>query len=458
MQTVEVRTRCGWRKLAPSAEPPLVLERDNVELRGLAVGASVRFGRTPVVASGGYASVSFRDHVQLAGRVGLFEVHVDDTFVGEVEVRPEKISAEDFAVLRAELRETWSDLALRADSSARVAGTPPPPAELWRRIERPVHEALRDPLRRLEPILGVQRLDRARATRDLTRQVVGAGLRGRAARTASVAPRPSEPERQLVAQTLRRLRNLAITDSSAGGVVRAIDSALRHPLVKDPGSKLTRVSWGMRSDARYRRILSVHRLLDRPEFEAIDGPGELRLGVAALDKLYEYWVFLRVLLAAIERYGEPVTPLADAVSRRFGPRRELALAPGTEIAFRGDIVVVYEPTIVPSGKGWRGLEYVPHPEPSLRQSLATPDVAVLRLGAHPRLTIVDAKYVGRPFVEGDAFKMHAKYARIRLNGRPIVGHVVVAHPHEDKTEFWAGFGYATMRPGGTISDLPLPLA
>src|SRR5690606_28373004 len=112
----------------------------------------------------------------------------------------------------------------------------------------------------------------------------------------------------------------------------------------------TRITFGMRSDRRYRQVLEVHRMLARPELGVTEGPGELRLGVRALTRLYEYWIFLQTLLAAEAAYGQPLgagyavlaTPIA-------GGRRRLELTAGTTVRFPGGVHVAFEPRITARG-------------------------------------------------------------------------------------------------------------
>jgi hypothetical protein len=173
-------------------------------------------------------------------------------------------------------------------------------------------------------------------------------------------------------------------------------------------------------------------------------------------RLYEYWVFLQVLLACQRRYGDPLdggfTQLAVSTDR--GTKR-LDLPSGTTVTFPGPVHVAFEPQIDTAGRGWMNLELVAHPDQERYQGLITPDVVVFRPDPVPWVTVIDAKYVGRGWVERSAWDMHSKYSRIRSAGTPVVRHVMVAHPHDDLEALWAGYGYVTMRPGRT-SPLPLP--
>ena len=117
--------------------------------------------------------------------------------------------------------------------------------------------------------------------------------------------------------------------------------------------------------------------------------------------------------------------------------------------------VALEPRITSSGRGWQGLEHVPHPDRKLAQNVITPDVVVLRLGATPAVVVFDAKYVGRHWVDYQAAKIHSRYARIRLHGKPVVRNVVAAHPHSGIDQLWAGYGSRPMIPGESahLADL-----
>ena len=83
----------------------------------------------------------------------------------------------------------------------------------------------------------------------------------------------------------------------------------------------------------------------------------------------------------------------------------------------------------------------------MAKTLITPDVVVLRLGPTPAAVVFDAKYVGRHWVEREAAKLHAHYSRIRWQGKPVVRHVLAAHPHNGIDYLWAGYGSVPMIPG-----------
>jgi hypothetical protein len=458
--SLDVRTRHGWRALRPDAAPPAVAETDPVELRGLPPGAAVRIGPTDVVAGeDGRARLRPMDDDRLRGHVGLVPVAIGGRVVGEVRLVPDKLSEDAYQQLRADLQRVWGDLVHDPGGVTALDTAPPPARELWRRIDHAVVDILASPHEHLRVGTGVRRLERVQHRRELQPAVVRAGRRGRAALTRTLERTTDTPENHLVGATLRLLHQHARHEPGADDVVRRIERLLRDPLLAaTPTRPLRRVTWGMRSDPRYRQVLSVHQVLHRPELDATTGPGELRRGVTALPTLYEWWVFLQVLVAATGQYGPPLPPGIEALAvRRPGRRPRLELPAGATVTFPGPVHVAYEPQITARGDGWMGLEYVPHPDPDRFQAVATPDVVVFRAGSRPWLTVIDAKYVGRGFVEGDAARAHEKYARMRWRGEPVVRNVVVAHPHEGLSFQWAGYGAVTVCPGGPIDRFPLPL-
>ena len=201
-------------------------------------------------------------------------------------------------------------------------------------------------------------------------------------------------------------------------------------------------------DPRYRQIDKVLRILDRSEAHATEGPGEARLGVKGIIRLYEYWVFLQVLEACRQRFGTPVAPGFEVLGHMTGAGIiRLEIPAGTTVSFANDVHVAFEPRITSSGSGWQGLENVPHPNSAMAQQLITPDVVMLRLGSEPEAVIIDAKYVGRYWVEFEAAKVHSRYSRIRFRGKPVVRHVLAAHPHDGINYVWAGYGSVPMIPG-----------
>jgi hypothetical protein len=269
----------------------------------------------------------------------------------------------------------------------------------------------------------------------------------------------SSAEAAVVSDTLDRLERLAIGQRDGDTARRVAALARRVPwdAAQRGRHRITSVPWGVRSDARYRRIFAVWQLLNRPELEPTVGPGELRLGVKALPRLFEYWTFLQVIRCAEAAYGPPLTDLTSVLSQSVGPHgRLLELVAGTEVEFPGGIVAAFEPAISVTGRSWRNIEFVPHPKRDRNRSLATPDVVVLRTGPDPEAVIIDAKYVARNNVHSDATEIHDKYARMRIAGRPIVTNVIAVHPHADLRAQWSGYAFVGAAPGGEPLSIALP--
>lgn len=458
--TVEVRTRTGWRRLDRRAAPPAIEETDLFELRGLPPGATLRIGPVEaVVEPTGRARVRLMDEEDLRGHLGLIGLRLDGSQLGEIEVLPSKMSVAAYEALRVDLERTWAGLLLDSGGLARLRADLPPPEELWGRIEEPVREIALAPRSMLVAGRGITRLERVRRARDVTPALLRSAASGRPG-LGGVLERTSDlPENAMVADTLRRLHTYARRRPDGAAVASATARISRREPFCTVRGQVRSISLGMRADARYRRVLDVWRVLQHPQAAATEGPGELRLGVQGMSRLYEYWVYLQVLLACADRYGPPDPPgYAVLGEREVGGRVRLELLPGTTVVFPGDVRVAFEPEINTRADGWQGIEYTPHPDPDRFQSRATPDVVVYRREPSPWITVIDAKYVGRGFVEAAAARIHEKYARMRVDGEPAVRYVYAAHPHLDLNNRWAGYGHVAMVPGQVIPPLPLPPA
>lgn len=457
MHELRIRTRLGWRPLGRGETAPAIEETALFEIRGLTPGASLEIGSERAPADErGHARIKLLDSESLRGHLGLIEIRIDGSSAGEVDVLPGKVSADAYVRLRADLEAVWSGLVRDPRGVSKLQARLPSAAELWRRIERPVLELVDHPR---EVLVGgelLRKITSVRRTTELTPQLMQRGLRNLPGTTRGVVRSTATPEYAMVASTLRRLyvhaRREGDERTAATLTRRLRDSTLLHHQSRRRG-----VTWAMRRDPVFRQVLDVERLLDRPELGATEGPGELRLGVRGMIRLYEYWVFLQVLLQARDLYGQPLEPGFEVLARRLGrDRLRLELTAGTTIEFPGQVFVAFEPTISTGSSGWMGLEYVPHPDPDRSQSFGTPDVAVLRAGDLPWLLVVDAKYVGRSWVEHSAARLHEKYARVLSGGVPVAHHVVAVHPHRDLTRMWAGYGHFGWAPSHPLQPLPLP--
>ena len=472
---VEVRTGRIWRELGRGQSAPTVAESGTLQLHGLGSREELCLGPFPFVADGdGRLSVRLLEDERLRGHLGLVELRRQTGLVaGEFAVLPDKMSESAFETLRSALERLWAGLIFDPGSVGRLQAELPSPIELWRAIEAPVRDVAAEPRTILVRGEGVRRLEAVRRPSELTAGVIRAGvsvareLGGRDRDpTGVVSPaeplqRPGRsrvlvrsvetPENTQVAETLRRLVFYARRQPEGGEVANRASRMLREqPFVSCGPLRGGVEAARLRTlhDARYRRIDKVLRMLDRPEAYATEGPGEARLGVKAIIRLYEYWVFLQVLDACRERYGAPIDPGFRILGRRSrsGTTR-LGIPAGASVSFPGDVHAAFEPRITANGRGWQGLENVPHPDQGLAQDLITPDVVVLRRGSEPALVVIDAKYVGRHWVDYEAAKIHARYSRIRLEGKPVVRNVLAAHPHRGKDALWAGYGSVPMVPG-----------
>ncbi|MCY4294099.1 MAG: hypothetical protein OXC58_04590 [Acidimicrobiaceae bacterium] len=494
MATLEVLVGRVWLPLRQSSAAARVPESSTLEIRGFDSGETVMIGPRAVCAdSTGRIELWLSQAEELRGHLGLVEVkRGSGALAGEFEVTPDKMSESSYRTLRAELEQMWTGLLFDASGVSRLKARLPSPAELWRMIEKPVREIAAEPrsvvargeaLRRLEAVRRPAELTASviRASASLARMAGSAGSpdsdcsrpersdpfgqTAQAARAAQ-AQRPGRatvlvrtadvPENALVAETLRRLAAYARRQPDGSEVATRASRALRrHPFDSchslRSGFETARLH--TLHDARYRRIDQVLKMLDRPEAYATEGPGEARLGVEGMTRLYEYWVFLCVLEACRRRYGQPIDPGFEILGRatRSGVTR-LEIPAGATVRFNGDVHVAFEPRITSSGSGWQQLENVPLPDHGMAQNTITPDVVVLRRTSAPAAVVFDAKYVGRHWVERKAAEIHARYSRVRLQGEPVVRQVLAMHPHAGIDYIWAGYGSVPMIPG-TTADL-----
>lgn len=456
MASLEVRAGRAWQPLASGSDPPLVPESGALQLRGFDGGEEVMLGPlTYCAGADGCLSLRLSAEDGVRGHLGLIEVRRESgETVGEIEVVPDKVSEAAYELLRADLERTWVGLLFDPDGIGRLRGVLPSPVELWREIEQPLREIAAEPRSVIASREGTRRLESVRRPCELTAGVVRASRLDRAGRSRVLSRAVDTPENTLVAETLRRLAFYARRRADGLEVAARAGRLMRS----EPFASCAAPRRGMEAarlrvlhDVRYRRVDRVLRILDRPEAHATEGPGEVRLGVKAIVRLYEYWVFLQVLEACRERYGPPDEPGFSILGRRSrsGTVR-LGMPAGATVSFPGDVHAAFEPRITASGRGWQGLENVPHPDRGLAQNLITPDVVILRRGAEPALVVVDAKYVGRHWADYEAAKIHTRYSRIRLDGKPVVRNVLAAHPHRDKDSLWAGYGLVPMIPGESV--------
>ena len=478
MATLEVLVGRTWLPLSRGDDCPRVAESSKLSLRGLERGETVILGlREERADPQGRITLRLNKGTHLSGHLGRVEVWRESGESGnEFEIVPDKMSEDSFQTLRSDLERIWTGLIFDSDGDSKLRGQMPSPAELWRSIEKPLQDIIAEPKSVLARAEGVKRLESVRRPSELTASVIRAspllarsvgghgndpsdsagflaeaGLVQRPGRSSVIVREVDIPENALVAETLRRLASYSRRQPDGRDVATRANRVLRnYPFTscRRPYGGIGAPRMRTLRDPRYRQIDKVLRILNRPETHATEGPGEARLGVKAISRLYEYWVFLQVLEACRQRFGAPLGPGFKVLGHmtRAGITR-LEISAGTTVQFANDVHVAFEPQITSSGSGWQGLENVPHPIRKLAQNLITPDVVVLRLGSEPEAVIFDAKYVGRDWVEFKAAEVHSRYSRIRFQGKPVVRHVLAAHPHDGINYVWAGYGSVPMIPG-----------
>ena len=198
-------------------------------------------------------------------------------------------------------------------------------------------------------------MEAVRRPSELTSGVIRAAPLQRAGRSRVLVRSIDTPENTLVAETLRRLASYSRRQPDGADVAARASRMLRE----EPYAACGPLRGGVEAarlrtlhDARYRRVDKVLRMLDRPEAHATEGPGEARLGVKGMIRLYEYWVFLQVLQACNDRYGTPLGPGFRILGTRSSSgTTRLRVPAGATVTFPGDVHVAFEPTITASGRG-----------------------------------------------------------------------------------------------------------
>ncbi|MFT4187521.1 MAG: hypothetical protein QM621_02950 [Aeromicrobium sp.] len=447
-----------WHRLASDQPPAQIGESDLFRLRGVEANATVTLGDQIDVTASNRGDVSFklRDFDDLRGHIGLISVSVEGVPLGEIDVVPDKMSQDAYRRLRADVETVWTGLTLDPEALSHLEAGPPPPADLWKEIEGVVRQIAAQPHEELRDTVGYRSSLRVRHRRELTAATLRALPRGGSALVRVVERTAMTADNAMVADTLRRIRAYALRRGDA-----AVASYAARWLSVEPFCDLRPGGFAGSSyvlDQRYRQVQRVRRLLTRPDLAPVEGPGEIRLGVRGLSRLYEYWVFLQVLLQAREKYGDPIAGGFSVLRAETARGPRIDIPAGATVRFPGDIRVAFEPCVTTRpADSWAGIEYVRHPDPERAQGRATPDVVVLRGGVRPELLIIDAKYVGQVFVEKDAVKIHDKYARMLLGQTPVVSQVVAVHPHHRlAARHWAGYGHMPMNPEAGVARLPLP--
>jgi hypothetical protein len=447
------------RARRPIADRPSLDELAGGEVHGLSPGARIAFGPVDMVADrSGTCRFRPADHDELRCQIGLLPVAVEGDIVGEIEILPGKLTADRYAELRADLERTWLGLVRDPDAPTAVQATGPDPADIWRRLRPIVDHVLEQPRTQLERTTIAVHPERTRRISRLTPAVHRASVLGHSALVSTITAIPTPTDHALVVDTLQRLRSAAVRRPGSASVAREITRTLRHPVLSTIDLyAVTRAttSHAARHDPRYRQIAAARRLLLGSEERVTEGPGELRLGIRGLDRLYEYWVFLKVVTALVDLLGPPDPSTLDTLAVRLPGRRvRLDLPAGTTVRYGDGTEVVFEPTISANpAHSWHGLEFSQSPIPMFQVGRLTPDVVVRQPLDRSTLWVIDAKYRGRHVIDHAMVECHAKYGRIRESGAGIVRQVTVAHPHPDLRLDFAGHAAVPFVPGEPIDVL-----
>lgn len=431
---------------------PKIPEEVEIHLTGLPIDAQVVIGRTVCdVKPDGSARLEHVEegHGWSNQYLGFIPIYVNGEHVGDVERVPSKVSPEQYHTLRSDLLRTWRGLIFNPDSATYVQVPSPSARMYWERIATAVRDIMETPAQRLDVATVLRHPDLIRHGREMTAAALRAEDTGGRAAIRTLEASSDVEENYLVAATLRMLRDRASQDDSLGDLESELTRLLVHELFRDSVAPLTNITWGMRADDRYAAVLDVYLKLRSDDPNRVWGPTELEMGgIDQMPRLYEYWVFLQVLLAAKARFGDPLGDGFDVLSTPTDGSRRLELAPNTEVWFPGDVVVVFEPQIDVKG-GWRDLY------PAWLNSSDTdrkcPDVMVMREGAQPAAIVFDAKYTAAHLAHQKAQSVWKKYAHIARGSHGVVRQVMVAYPSGTEAKMWAGYGYVPFIPGEPVN-------
>ena len=410
------------------------------------------------------ASDEFRCHL------GLIPITANDKSGFEVNVLPGKFTQTEFEILKDELQAVWAGIFLDSEgvSAVQAMQQSKKANELWdRRARRALESLLETPPSQLESRPTLVPISRVRQLGTPDVRLVLAKERGLPLQALAPTPTVKSAELYFVRDTLTRLQALAkrqIGYSAPGSkdhfelleTSRSIGKFLRHPTLQVPPTRC-RPSHLMSTDRRLRIFLTLRASLAQLDAPIIVGPGDLRLGVKGIDRIYEIWVFMKVLQAAMNIYGQPLSGLENLATQTTSDKLDLHIADGAVVVFPGDIRICFTPSIYTNSQwSWEELDFFPNPIMEKPPMKTTPDVMVL--GPNDDAIVIDAKYQARHYIDESTAKVHAKYSRYRRQGRGVVAQVLSAHPHADISYQYAGYSALPFVPGHEIPELPWPKA
>ncbi|MCM6761805.1 hypothetical protein NB037_05170 [Rathayibacter sp. ZW T2_19] len=449
-----------WYSIDDGSATPLhgaevvVAETSTLTVTGLETGDELILGGTRTFPAANGTVIVRLAHLQA---IGLTSASVwrgrRDIARATVEILPGKVRQAEFDVLWRELHEVWVDLLFRARSSIRAVERRADPGSLWRGARPLVESICAYPQTQL--VRGRSTAPYARARNvDFTpsrKLVMGAALQDELP-TRPVIGSADIPANRLIA---RFCDAVATAAERAGNAVVAADARRMrdHPTLRElRADAFPSPDAVVAKDQRYLRCWHALRRLASPATSNTTGPFPDPIGLIRLSALYEYWVFMKVVIGVELILGAPLDEGYAAFGRdRGGDRRELRLEPGTRLDFRGGVSVHYEPVIGRADPSTRAggfdLRVPPFEVDRERAPVhVTPDVVV---SGPAGILVLDAKYVGEQDLASKSQKLHARYGGIHRRNDPqgLCREVIVVHPGRDTTVEFAGHAALPMTPG-----------
>ena len=446
-------------------------EDEALELFELEPFESFRIGELECTADEqGAFRFNFMTSAEFRCHLGLLTVTANDESNFEINILPGKFTQREFEVLKDELQSIWAGIFLEDEGITSVQATRKirPANELWdNRARRALQSLLENPPTQLQSRQTLVPISRVRQLGAPDIRLVLAKERGLPLQALAPTPTIKTAELYFVRDTLKRLQSLSkrqLGQSEPGTdeyaqlleTTRSISKFLQHPTL-DVRPTRCRPTHLMSTDRRLNVFLKLRSSLSQMDAPVIVGPGELRLGVKGIDRIYEIWVFLKVLQAASKRYGAPVNGIEQLATRKTGNELDLHIEEGAEVLFPGNIKIAFTPHIFSNRTwSWEQLELAPNPileKPPLK---ATPDIMIL--GPKNDSIVIDAKYQARHYIDKSTVEVHAKYSRFKRGGIGIVAQVISAHPHADISYDYAGYSAMPFVPGREIPQISWPEA
>jgi hypothetical protein len=449
------------KRLVDIDQTIVVREDSRILISNIDSTDEVWIGNVKYFPKHGLLEVSLNTDEGLKCSVGLVELSDGKSSV-ELDIQPSKMTVQAFTQLREDLHNLWLNICF-GDSEVKVALDYISLIHYWRRIRGDIQSFIDNPPRQLASSVVYESALKVRGVvfsgPSLVRLKNGQGT----VQSFSARPFVCSEEFGLIKDTLiifKQIleRQMLKTDSDqvnsalVAESLHEIRSLLNtHPLSEFPRKR--QVTHLARSDPRFRSILKIRGDIISRSLPVVEGPGDIRSGIKSLDLLYEYWVFLKVIHCAIEQYGTPMTDI-QTLARKSGERRyQLEIPPGSEVRFPGGVSVVFTPHISTDPRR----SYAKLDLPGLTQrggTFVTPDVLVI--GQNDDAVVLDAKYRSRHQIELESFEIHKKYGHIRRSGRGVVRNVIVAHPHPNHSQQYAGLGFQTFIPFQPVEGINWP--